>query len=195
MERSAELRPRPSEGAVSVPEPLPPSGGHGRDQSLLEAASEAEQGDQLVLGLRPPRRAATHRAICRPARRGADRRYAHEARASSSLAPPKHASRRPLDHLRTDSPKLLVRRELVASPAAGENQHAKVVLVPFPCVEHVDAGAALAAKCRQRSLALRVVVIERAQASRLPANPVLVLTASDGCVRRRETEPPRIHFG
>jgi hypothetical protein len=51
---------------------------------------------------------------------------------------------------------------VIRRPTAGQHEHASVVAMACPGVEQVGARAALAAERRQRALAIRIVVIERA---------------------------------
>jgi hypothetical protein len=62
---------------------------------------------------------------------------------------------------------------LIGRSPSGEYEHASVVLMAFPGIEQIDAGAALAAERRQCSFALWVLVIERGQVACVPPDLVV----------------------
>src|SRR5262245_35821942 len=82
--------------------------------------------------------------------------------------------------------------ELVGGAAAGEHEHAQVVLVAGPGVECVNAGAALPAERRECSASASSWSSARSF-SRLPTKPVGIATAGHGRFCRGQPSPRGVH--
>jgi len=83
--------------------------------------------------------------------------------------------------------------QLIGGSPAGKHEHARIVAMSFPRIQHVDARATLTSKSRQRALGCCVVVIERTQCPSVPSEPVFVPAALNCRLGRWQAEPPLSH--
>jgi hypothetical protein len=88
---------------------------------------------------------------------------------------------------------IVARRQLIGRSPSGEHEHASVVLMAFPGIEQIEAGAALAAERRECSFALRVLVIECGQPAGVPPDLVVASRAVHRRLCRGQPNPPWVH--